>query len=97
MSNVFQSCLKGFKLKKMVVELKTTQPVEPDEESVELDEEPIDLFNSIGQGVQKPSLFSRMLVQPVKVQPQLVEFQSRRQSKGSQGPTTTCHTLNAND
>ena len=58
----------------MVVELKTTQPVEPDEESVELDEEPIDLFNSIGQGVQKPSLFSRMYVQPVKVQPQLVDF-----------------------
>ena len=39
MSNVFQTCLKGFKLKMMVVESKTTQ-------LVELDEEPIDLFSS---------------------------------------------------
>ena len=55
-SNAFQSCLKGFKLKMMVVELKTAQPVESDEEL-------IDLFNSIGQRVQKFSLSSRMLVQ----------------------------------
>ena len=44
MSNVLQSCLKGFKLKKMVVELKTAQPVESDEELV-------DLFSSISQRV----------------------------------------------
>ena len=35
MSNVFQTCLKGFKLKKLVVEPKMAQPVEPDEESVD--------------------------------------------------------------
>ena len=35
MSNVFQTCLKGFnKLKKLVVEPKTAQPVESDEEPV---------------------------------------------------------------
>ena len=31
----FQTCLKGFKLKTLVVEPKTTQPVEPDKESVD--------------------------------------------------------------
>ena len=56
MSNVFQTCLEGFKLKMMVVELKTAQPVESDEEL-------IDLFNLIGQRVQTFSLSSRMLVQ----------------------------------
>ena len=40
----------------MVVELKTAQPIESDEEL-------IDLFNSIDQRVQKISLSSRMLVQ----------------------------------
>ena len=30
MSNVFQTCLKGFKLKKLVVEPKMAQPIEPD-------------------------------------------------------------------
>ena len=42
--------LKGFKLKKMVIKLKTTQSIEPDKESV-------DLFNSTNQGVKKSSLF----------------------------------------
>ena len=46
MLNAFQTCLKGFKLKKMVIEAKTAQ-------LVELDEEPINLFSLIGQGVQK--------------------------------------------
>ena len=55
MSNAFQFYLKGFKLKQMVVELKVTQLVEPDEESV-------DLFSSIGRKVHKPSLSSRTLV-----------------------------------
>ena len=50
MSNIFQTCLKGFKLKMMVVKPKTAQLVEPDEK-------PINLFNSTDQGVQKPSLF----------------------------------------
>ena len=40
MSNVFQTCLKCFKLKMMIVEPKTTQPIEPNEELV-------DLFSSI--------------------------------------------------
>ena len=31
----FKFVLKGFKLKKLVVEQKTTQPVEPDEKSVD--------------------------------------------------------------
>ena len=38
----FKFVLKGFKLKKLVVEPKTTQPVEPDEEPIEPDEEPVD-------------------------------------------------------
>ena len=50
----------------MVVEPKMTQLVEPDEE-------PVDLFISTDQQVQKPSLSSRMLVQPIKVEPQSVE------------------------
>ena len=54
----------------MVVEPKMAQ-------SVESDEEPIDLFSSIGQGVQKHSLSSKTLVQLVKIEPQLVEGQSR--------------------
>ena len=35
MSNVLQTCLKDFKLKKLVVEQKTVQPVEPEEEPVD--------------------------------------------------------------
>ena len=35
MSNVFQTCLKDFKLKKLVVEQKTTQPFELNEELVD--------------------------------------------------------------
>ena len=34
MSNVFQTCLKGFKLKMMIFEPKMAQPVKPDEEPV---------------------------------------------------------------
>ena len=56
----FQTCLKGFKLKRMVVEPKTTQLVEPDEE-------PIDLFSLTGRKVQKPSFSFRTLVQQVEV------------------------------
>ena len=35
MSNVFQTCLKDFKLKKLVFKPKTAQPVESDEELVD--------------------------------------------------------------
>ena len=35
MLNVFQTCFKGFKLKKLVVEPKMAQSVESDEESVD--------------------------------------------------------------
>ena len=76
MSNTFQTCLKGFKLKKMIVDPKTAQPVESDEELIELDKELvesdkelIDLFSSIGWEVQKLSLSSRTLIQPVKGRP----------------------------
>ena len=66
--HAFQSCLKDFKLKKMVVEPKRTQLVESNEE-------PIDWFGSTGRRVQKPSLFSKILIQPIKVEPQSVEIQ----------------------
>ena len=65
MSNVSQTCLKGFKLKKLVVEPKTAQPIEPDKESVDPQ------LNWL-RGVKKHSLSSRMIIQPVKVEPQLV-------------------------
>ena len=45
MSNVYHTCLKSFKLKMMVVEPKTAQPVESNEETVESDEELIDLLS----------------------------------------------------
>ena len=35
MSNVFQTYLKGFKLKKLAIKSKTAQSVEPDEEPVD--------------------------------------------------------------
>ena len=59
MSNVFQTCLKCFKLKKLVVKPKTAQPIEPDEELVDPQ------LNQSGLG--------RPLAQSVKVQvnPQL--------------------------
>ena len=43
----------------MVIEPKTAQPVE-------LDEEPIDLFGLTNRGVQKPFIYSRTLFQPIK-------------------------------
>ena len=68
MSNVFETCLKGFKL--IVVEPKMAQPVE-------LNEESIDLFSSIGREGAKPSLSSKILVQPIEVGPQSVKGRSR--------------------
>ena len=87
-SNVFQTCLKCFKLKKLVVEQKMAQPVEPDEE-------PIDpqlnrsrsgsTPNSTGRGPGRPpaqqvegvknSLSSKTVVQQIKVEPQPVKVQ----------------------
>ena len=61
MSNVFQTCLKGFKLKMMVLEPKSAQLVESYKELV-------DLFNSTSRMVQKPSLSFKTLVQQVEVQ-----------------------------
>ena len=43
----------------MVVEQKTTQPVEPNEK-------PVDPFSSIGWTVQKPYIYSKIIFQPVK-------------------------------
>ena len=63
-------CLNGFKLKMMVVKPKMTQPVEPDEE-------PVDLFNSTGRRVQKSSLSSRTLVQPIQIEPQSIDVRSK--------------------
>ena len=62
MSNVFQTYLKGFKLKILVVEPKMTQPVKPAEEPV--------------KGCKKKKkhfLSSRTAVQPVKVEPQPID------------------------
>ena len=54
----FQTCLKGFKLKKLVVEPKTTQPVE-------LDEEPVNPQLNRSMSAKQPFLSSRTVVQPV--------------------------------
>ena len=58
----FKLVLKGFKLKKLVVEPKTTQPVEPNEESINLSVQPV-------EECKKLFLSSRTAVQPVKVEP----------------------------
>ena len=55
----------------MVVKQKTTQPVESDEELV-------NQFSSTGRGVHKSYLYSRMLVQLVKVEPQPIEVERSR-------------------
>ena len=70
MLNIFQTCLKGFKLKMMVVELKTAQ-------WVELDEEPVDRFSSTGQRTQKPSFSSKMLSKLTSTGQGPVEVRSR--------------------
>ena len=57
---VFQTCLKGFKLKKLGVEPKMAQPVEPDEEPVNIPTQPV-------EECKKPSLSSRTVVQPINV------------------------------
>ena len=66
MSNVFQTCFKGFKLKKLIVEQKTTQ-------SVKSDKEPVDPQLNCSRDAKKLSLSSRTVVQPVKFEPQSVD------------------------
>ena len=76
----FKLVLKGFKLKILVVEQKTAQ-------LVELDEEPVDRQlnrsrfrstpSSTSRGCKKLFLSFRTIVQLVKVEPQPVEVQSR--------------------
>ena len=77
MSNVFQTCLKGFKLKKLVVETKMAQ-------LVKLDEEPVDPQLNWSRDAKKHSLSSKMVVQPIKVEPQLVDPHLNR-LRSSQG------------
>ena len=74
-SNDFQTCLKGFKLKKISYWPKTAQPVEPDEESVNPQ-----LNRS--RGAKNSSLSSRMIVQPIKVEPQPVDPHLNRSRSG---------------
>ena len=69
----------------MIVEPKMAQPVE-------LDEESIYLFNSTDWKVQKPSLYSRMLIRLIKVELYPVKYWSR----DGQGLMITYHALNAN-
>ena len=69
----------------MIVEAKMAQPVELDEESV-------DLFSSTNWKVQKPSLYSRMLIRSIEVELYPVEYWSR----GGQDPRVTYHALTAN-
>ena len=76
----------------MVVKPKMAQPVE-------LDEEPIDLFNFTGWKVQKHFLSSKTIVQSVKVEPQSIEVEPQSVeiwSKGGRGPTVTYQALNTN-
>ena len=64
----------------------STQPVEPTEE-------PVNMFNSISWKMQKPSLSSRMLVQPIEIEPHPIEYRSNN----GRGSTVTFNVLNAND
>ena len=69
----FKLVLKCFKLKKLVVEQKTAQSVDPQLNRSRSESTP----SSTGRGCKKLSLSSRMVVQPVKVEPQPVEVRSR--------------------
>ena len=57
---VYKICLKDFKLKKLGVEPKTAQPVEPNEEWVDPPVQPV-------EGCKKYFFSSRTVVQPVKM------------------------------
>ena len=76
----FKLVLKGFKLKILVVEAKTAQPVEPDEESIDPQLKQSRFGStpsSTDRGCKKLFLSSRTVVQPIKVEPQLVEVRLR--------------------
>ena len=86
MLNVFQTCLKGFKLKKLVVEPKMTQPIESDEE-------PVDPHLNRSRGAKKilshfqnSCSIDQGSTSTGQPPPQSVEVQSR----GGRGPTVTC-------
>ena len=67
----FQTSLKCFKLKKLVIKSKTTQSIKPDEEPVK--------SSSTGRGVKKNFyLSSRTVVQSIKVEPQPVNSHLNR-------------------
>ena len=72
MSNVFQTCLKGFKLKKLVVEPKTAQPVESYEELVDPLTQSVDLQLNWSRNT-KNILSFRMVVQSIKGEHELVD------------------------
>ena len=72
----------------MIVESKTAQPIEPDEELINLQlnqSRNQSTLGSNGRGMQKPSLYSKTFVQPVEVW-----------SRDGQDPMVTCQVLNAN-
>ena len=95
MSNVFQTCLKGFKLKKLVVEPKTAQLVEPNEEPINPPTQPVNPPAQLVNGWKKHSFSFRTVVQPVTVEPQLVDPHLNR-SRGDQGAPVTYQALNTN-
>ena len=73
----FELVLKGFKLKKLVVDKKTAQPIE-------LDEELIDPQLNQSSGAKKNLLYSRMVVQPVKGEQEPID-PHLNQSRSDQG------------
>ena len=81
MSNIFQTFLKGFKLKKLVVEPKTAQPVKPIEGAKKFLFLLERLFNWSRLNLNR----SRSGQGPVEVQ-----------LRGGRGRMVTCQALNAN-
>ena len=85
-SNIFQTCLKGFKLKKLVVEPKTAQLVEPNEEPINPPTQPVNPPAQLVNGWKKHSFSFRTVVQPIKVR-----------TVTNRNPTITYQLLNVND
>ena len=95
MLNIFQTCFKGFKLKKLIVEPKMTQSVESDEESV--DHQPNrsrsgSTPSSTGRGPGRPP------AQPVEGAKNFffILEQLFNRLRSGRGPTVTCQAFNAN-
>ena len=79
-------------MKKLIVEPKMAQPVEPNEESVDPQ------LNRL-KGAKKPSLYSRTVVQLVNIKQEPVDPHLNRSRSGKgrgRGPTVTYKALNAN-